>query len=159
MKHMHFLLAILILFVSCEPSTGYITPEQDKIISQLTNGIWLRQSIDVASKVEVLNSWNFNKNGKGSNRIERFEDNVKVFDETFYFQWAFTTESMAVIYILRQETGEEFWQIIDLTDSTLKVRASIKDPVLNPGIEYSEWIYKHDTEKIKVDNNPTDQTV
>lgn len=54
---------------------------------------------------------------------------------------------MAVIYILRQETGEEFWQIMDLTDSTLKVRASIKDPVLNPGIEYSEWIYKHDTEK------------
>lgn len=144
---MHFLLAMLILFVSCEPSTGYITPEQDKIISQLTNGIWLRQSIDEASKVEVLNSWNFNKNGTGSNRIERFEDNVKVSDETFYFQWAFTTESMAVIYILRQETGEEFWQIIDLTDSTLKVRASIKDPVLNPGIEYSEWIYKHDTEK------------
>lgn len=147
MKHMHFLLAMLILFVSCEPSTGYITPEQDKIISQLTNGIWLRQSIDVASKVEVLNSWNFNKNGKGSNRIERFEDNVKVSDETFYFQWAFTAESMAVIYILRQETGEEFWQIKDLTDSTLKVRASIKDPVLNPGIEYSEWIYKHDAEK------------
>lgn len=147
MKHMHFLLAMLILFVSCEPSTGYITPEQDKIISQLTNGIWLRQSIDVASKVEVLNSWNFNKNGKGSNRIERFEDNVKVSDETFYFQWAFTAESMAVVYILRQDTGEEFWQIKDLTDSTLKVRASIKDPVLNPGIEYSEWIYKHDTEK------------
>ena len=143
MKHMHFLLAMLILFVSCEPSTGYITPEQDKVISQLTNGIWLRQSIDEASKVEVLKSWNFNKNGKGSNRIERFENTVKVFDDTFYFQWAFTTESMAVIYILRQETGEEFWQIIDLTDSTLKVRASIKDPVLTPGIEYSEWIYKH----------------
>lgn len=147
MKHLHCLLAMLILFVSCESSTGYITPEQDKIIDLLTNGIWLRQSIDGANKVEVLNSWKFEKNGKGSNRIERFEDNIKVFDETFYFQWSFTTESMAVIYILRQETGEEFWQIMDLTDSTLKVRASIKDPVLNPGIEYSEWIYKHDTEK------------
>lgn len=143
MKHLHYLLAMLILFVSCEPSTGYITPEQDNIISLLTNGIWQRQSADEANSVEVLDSWKFEKNGKGSNRIERFEDNVKVFDETFYFQWAFTTESMAVIYILRQQTGEEFWQIMDLTNSTMKIRASIKDPVLNPGIEYDEWIYKH----------------
>lgn len=143
MKYRHYLLAMLILFVSCEPSTGYITPEQDKIISLLTNGIWQRQSSDEANEVEVLDSWQFEKNGKGSNRIERFEDNVKVYDETFYFQWAFTTESMAVIYILRQQTGEEFWQIMDLTNSTMKIRASIKDPVLNPGIEYGEWIYKH----------------
>ncbi|ROS87261.1 hypothetical protein [Bacteroides acidifaciens] len=143
MKHMYFLLALLILFVGCEPSTGYTTPEQDNIISLLTNGIWLRQSTDEANTVEVLDSWKFEKNGKGSNRIERFEDNVKVYDETFYFQWAFTTESMAVIYILRQQTGEEFWQILALTNSTMKVRASIKDPVLNPGIEYSEWTYTH----------------
>lgn len=143
MKHTHFLLSILILFVSCEPSTGYTTPEQNKIIYLLTSGIWQRQSIDEASKVEVLNSWRFENNGKGSNRIERFEDGVKAYDKTFYFQWAFTTENMAVIYILRQETGEEFWYIMDLTDSVLKVRASIKDPVLTPGIEYSEWIYKH----------------
>lgn len=142
MKYMLYLLAMLVLFISCEPSTGYITPEQDKIISLLTNGIWQRKSIDEANKVEVLDSWSFERNGKGSNRIERFENHEKVYDETFYFQWAFTTESMAVIYILRQQTGEEFWQIMDLTNSTLKVRASIKDPVLNPGIEYSEWIYK-----------------
>ncbi|MCM1142224.1 MAG: hypothetical protein NC453_26945 [Muribaculum sp.] len=143
MKYLHYLLAMLILFVSCEPSTGYTTPEQDNIISLLTNSVWQRQSSDEANKVEVLDSWKFDNNGKGSNRIERFEDNVKVYDETFYFQWAFTTESMAVIYILRQQTGEEFWQIMDLTDSTLRVRASIKDPVLNQGIEYSEWTYTH----------------
>lgn len=147
MKDMRCLLAMLILFISCEPSTGYTTLEQDKIISLLTNGIWQRQSMDEASKVVVFNSWKFDKNGKGSNRIERFEDGVKSDDKTFYFQWAFTTESMAVIYILRQETGEEFWQIMDLTDSTLKVRASIKDPVLTPGIEYSEWIYKQNTKE------------
>ena len=147
MKHLHYLLAMLILFVSCEPSTGYMTPDQNRIISLLTNGIWLQQSIDGANEVEVLNSWKFEKNGKGSNRIERFENEVKVCDETFYFQWSFTTESMAVIYILRQVTGEEFWQIMDLTDSTLKVRASIKDPVLNPGIEYSEWVYRHNAEE------------
>lgn len=143
MKHVHYLLVMLILFVSCEPSTGYTTPEQDKIISLLTNAIWQGQSSDEANEVEVLNSWKFEKNGRGFNRIERFENNVKVFDETFYFQWAFTTESMAVLYILRQQTGDEFWQIMDLTSSTLKVRASIKDPVLNPGIEYSEWTYTH----------------
>lgn len=147
MKHLHFLLAMLILFVSCEPSTGYTTPDQNRIISLLTNGIWLQQSIDGANEVEVLNSWKFEKNGKGSNRIERFEKEEKVYDETFYFQWSFTTESMAVIYILRQVTGEEFWQIMDLTDSNLKVRASIKDPVLNPGIEYSEWVYRHNAEE------------
>lgn len=147
MKQMHCLLAMLILLVSCEPSTGYITPEQDNIISLITNGIWQRQSIDEASNVEVHNSWKFERNGKGANRIERFEDGVKSYDKTFYFQWTFTTESMAVIYILRQETGEEFWQIMDLTDSTLKVRASIKDPVLTPGIEYSEWIYKQNTKE------------
>ena len=143
MKYMHYLLTMLILLVSCQSPTGYTTPEQDNIISLLTNGIWLRQSTDEANTVEVLDSWKFEKNGKGSNRIERFEDNVKVYDETFYFQWAFTTESMAVIYILRQQTGEEFWQILALTNSTMKVRASIKDPVLNPGIEYSEWTYTH----------------
>lgn len=143
MKYMLYLLAMLVLFISCEPSTGYITPEQDKIISLLTNGIWQRISIDEANKVEVLDSWSFEKTGKGSNRIERFENDEKVYDETFYFQWAFTTESMAVIYILRQQTGEEFWQIMDLTNSTLTIRASIKDPVLNPGIEYSEWTYTH----------------
>ena len=110
MKQMHCLLAMLILLVSCEPSTGYITPEQDNIISLITNGIWQRQSIDEASNVEVHNSWKFERNGKGANRIERFEDGVKSYDKTFYFQWAFTTESMAVIYILRQETGEEFWR-------------------------------------------------
>lgn len=142
MKHMHFLLAMLVLFVSCEPSTGYITPEQDKIISLLTNGTWQRKSIDEANKVEVLDSWSFEKTGKGSNRIERFENDEKVYDETFYFQWAFTTESMAVIYILRQQTGESFWQIIDLTDTTLKVQASIEDPVLNPGIVYTEIIFE-----------------
>lgn len=147
MKHLHYLLGMLILFVSCEPSTGYTTPDQNRIISLLTNGIWLQQSIDGANEVEVLNSWKFEKNGKGSNRIERFENEEKVYDETFYFQWSFTTESMAVIYILRQVTGEEFWQIMDLTDSTLKVRASIKDPVLNPGIEYSEWVYRHNEEE------------
>lgn len=147
MKHLHYLLAMLILFVSCEPSTGYTTPDQNRIISLLTNGIWLQQSIDGANEVEVLNSWKFEKNGKGSNRIERFENEEKVYDKTFYFQWSFTTESMAVIYILRQVTGEEFWQIMDLTDSTLKVRASIKDPVLNPGIEYSEWVYRHNAEE------------
>lgn len=147
MARLHTLLGMLILFISCEPSTGHTTPEQDKIISLLTNVIWLRQSIDNASKVKVLNSWKFEKNGKGFNRIERFENKVKVYDETFYFQWSFTTDSMAIIYILRQETGEEFWQIMDLTDSTLKVRASIKDPVFNPGIEYSEWIYKHNTKE------------
>ncbi len=146
MKYMHFLLSSLLLFVSCESPTGCTTPEQDNIISLLTDGIWQRQSIDGASKVEVLNSWKFEKNGKGANRIERFEDEVKVYDETFYFQWSFTTESMAVIYILRQETGEEFWQIMDLTDSTLRVRSSIKDPVLTPGIEYSEWIYNRNKE-------------
>lgn len=143
MKYMHYLLAMLVLFISCQPSTGYITPEQDKIISLLTNGVWQRISIDEANKVEVLDSWSFERNGKGSNRIERFENHEKVYDETFYFQWSFTTESMAVIYILRQQTGEEFWQITDLTNSTLSIRASIKDPVLNPGIEYSEWTYTH----------------
>lgn len=147
MKCTHCLLTILILFVSCEPSTGYTTSEQDDIISLLTNGVWQRQSFDVASKVDVHNTWKFEKYGKGYNRIERFEDEVKVYDETFYFQWAFTTETMAVIYILRQESGEEFWQIMDLTGSTLKVRASIKDPVLTPGIEYSEWIYINNTKE------------
>lgn len=148
MKYLHCLLVLLIIFVSCEPSTGYTTPEQNKILSLLTNGIWQRKSIDETNEVEVLDSWSFEKNGKGSNRIERFENDEKVYDETFYFQWAFTTESMAVIYILRQQTGEEFWQIIDLTNATLKVQASIKDPVLNPGIFYSEEIYTH---KIKKD--------
>jgi len=49
--------------------------------------------------MEVLNSWKFKKNGKDSSRMERFEDGVKSCDKTFYFQWAFTTESMPVIYI------------------------------------------------------------
>lgn len=40
--------------------------------------------------------------------MERFEEGVKSCDKTFYFQWAFTTESKFVIYNLRQETGEEF---------------------------------------------------
>ena len=83
------------------------------------------------------------KNGEESNWIERFEDGVKAYDKTFYFQWTFTTESMPVIYNLRQEKGEEFWQMMDLIDSVLKVRASIKDSVLTPCIEYSEWKYKH----------------
>lgn len=143
MKYMHYLLAMLILFVSCQSPTGYTTPEQDRVISLLTNGVWQRKSTDVANKVEVLDTWSFEKTGKGSNRIERFENDEKVYDETFYFQWAFTNESMAVLYILRQQTGEEFWQIMDLTNSTMKIRASIKDPVLNPGIEYSEWTYTH----------------
>ncbi len=143
MKYMHYLLAMLILFVSCQSPTGYTTPEQDRVISLLTNGVWQRKSTDVANKVEVLDTWSFEKTGKGSNRIERFENDEIVYDETFYFQWAFTTESMAVIYIFRQQTGEEFWQIMDLTNSTMKIRASIKDPVLNPGIEYSEWTYTH----------------
>lgn len=143
MKYMHYLLTMLILLVSCQSPTGYTTPEQDRIISLLTNGVWQRKSIDEANKVEVLDSWSFEKTGKGSNRIERFESDEKVYDETFYFQWAFTTESLAVIYILRQQTGESFWKIMDLTDTTLKVQASIEDPVLNPGIEYSERTYKH----------------
>lgn len=61
MKYRHYLLAMLILFVSCESSIGYTTPEQDKIISLLTNGIWQRQSSDEANEVEVLDSWQFEK--------------------------------------------------------------------------------------------------
>lgn len=48
------------------------------------------------------------------------------------------------VYILRQQIGEKFWQNIDLTNSTLKVKASIKNPALNPGIVYSEDIHTHD---------------
>lgn len=138
-----FIIVAFMLITSCESSTGYTTPEQDRIINLLTSNFWVAEDIDEVNDVIVRDTWKFEKNGKGFNRIERIENGIAIFDKTFYFQWAFTTESMAVIYILRQEYGDSYWLIDELSVDILKVSMSIKDPVLNPDIDRTIGIFTH----------------
>lgn len=72
--------------------------------------------------------YNFDANGKGKRTWwkKHPEENI----ETEYFQWTFTTDNFAVIYI--GGNIERFWLINELTSTSLIVRDAIEDPVLYP---------------------------
>ncbi|MDE7442583.1 MAG: hypothetical protein K2M65_00285, partial [Muribaculaceae bacterium] len=56
-----------------------------------------------------------------------------IYSNVEYFQWTFTTDNMAVIYIAIPAHGDTFWLIDRLTTTELYVNQASQDPVLFPG--------------------------
>lgn len=129
----------LIIFIfcaflgACEERTGYYDESQKDIIARLTCTEWFMYYAHTPGfQPESFEDegwiYNFDANGKGKRTWwkKHPEENI----ETEYFQWTFTTDNFAVIYI--GGNIERFWLINELTSTSLIVQDAIEDPVLYP---------------------------
>ena len=69
-----------------------------------------------------------------STQIGTNADGEEILRETQYYDWTFTTENFAVIYLYNTAYGQSFWLIEKLTATELRVKAANQDPVLYPSV-------------------------
>ncbi len=136
-SHLLPLILGLLICLSCERS-GYYNDDQRKRLDLLTATRWTEQSTDShdpENPIECRQSWSFDKKGKASVTYKWTDKNGNTtYNETQYYDWTFTTENFAVIYLYSATHGDLFWLIEKLTANELRVKAAVMDPVLNPTI-------------------------
>lgn len=135
---------LAIALCSCEEKTGYYNPDQQDRIKALTSVKWIQHndwiSVD-GSPVDTYETWNFDSTGKGSWNIRNEQDGKVTEENTYYFQWTFTNDTFAVIYMIMQKLGDSYWLIDKLDSKELRVYQASQDPVLYPGTEKTYQIY------------------
>ncbi|MDE5904267.1 hypothetical protein [Duncaniella sp.] len=135
--HLFLLILGLLICSSCERS-GYYNDDQRNRLDLLTSVRWTEQSTnsyDPENPIVSRQSWSFDKKGKASVTYTWTDKNGDtVYNETQYYDWTFTTENFAVIYLYSASHGDLFWLIEKLTADELRVKAAVMDPVLNPTI-------------------------
>lgn len=139
-RFLKYLMAVC-LFVaatSCEERTGYYDSDQKSILAKLTSVRWVShgKGIDAAGKPSIDNYqiYNFETDGNGSFTYLSESNGEELERRTRYFQWTFTTENFAVIFMTEGYSDSTFWLIEKLTDTQLWVKSAMQDPVLYPGV-------------------------
>ena len=143
------LLILGMTFVSCEGRSGYLEEGQLTKVTLLTDVEWLLAYYDtgVGNEYEFDDDtqvYKFEKTGKGWLASGSFSD-ASLKEDVSYFQWTFTTENFAVIYM----TGyvvEGYWLIEKLTPNELWVQSAHSDPVIYPN--QTKQIYKFKARKV-----------
>ena len=131
-----FVLSFLGLIVaSCDGRIGYLDDGQQTTVSMLTDVEWLMTYYDSGYGHEYeydddTRIYRFERTGKGWMASGSFSDPTKKEGVT-YFQWTFTTENFAVIY-MSGHIVEGFWLIKKLTSDELWVEEAMQDPVIYP---------------------------
>lgn len=113
-------------------------PEIDPVIATLTSHLWIETETSTGidgSELTVWNVWNFGLDGNGYHAItDRLGNAAPVERQRTPFQWAFTNQSLKVIYINGDLFAHmRYWLIDNLTDTELTVSTAMRDPVINPG--------------------------
>lgn len=134
-----------ITFVSCDGRTGYLEENQIITIEVLTGNEWLLSYYDngYGDEYEYDNDtriYRFEKSGTGWIANGSFSDASKV-EDVSYFQWTFTTENFAVLY-LAGYIIEEYWLIEKFTPYELWVKGAPKDPVIYPNQDMRIYHFK-----------------
>ncbi|MDE5988388.1 MAG: hypothetical protein K2F88_05140 [Duncaniella sp.] len=126
-----------IVCTSCERS-GYYDSDQKNRLSMLTSVKWTQRwtdRYDPENPIDYYQTWSFDTKGKASfTQIGTDHDGKVILRETQYYDWTFTTENFAVIYLFSGTYGESFWLIEKLTAEKLRVKAANQDPVLYPSV-------------------------
>lgn len=150
-SHIFSLIAFIgVLFVSCDGRTGYLDDGQESIVYDLTASEWLMAYADYGLGSESYfdddtQIYRFEKTGKGWFGNGSFTDASKK-ENVHYFQWSFTTENFAVLYMAGSAV-EGYWLIEKLTPDELWVQYAFLDPVLHPN--QNKYTYKFKARKIK----------
>lgn len=104
----------------------------------LTSVKWAQRWTDIydpENPIDYYQTWSFDTKGKASfTQIGTNSDGKVILLETQYYDWTFTTENFAVIYLFSGTYGESFWLIEKLTAEKLRVKAANQDPVLYPSV-------------------------
>lgn len=127
---------LLIGLVSCERS-GYYDTDQQSRLTLLTSVKWrLNGSVmdNDGSLISYSELWSFDRKGKASCVYQNVKDGEVIRHDIAYYDWTFTTENFAVIYLYSVTSGASFWQIEKLTDTDLWVKTAMQDPVIYPGV-------------------------
>lgn len=133
------------LFSSCEERTGYLDEGQQSEVSKLTAKEWLMTYSDHGNghiyeydnKTQI---YKFELSGKGWIANGTFTDE-SIRENMSYFQWGFTTENFAVIYMAGYAI-EGYWLIEKLTYDELWVQFTTNDPVINPNQNKTFYRFK-----------------
>lgn len=144
-QFLSLLVLIGILFVSCEGRTGYLDEGQVSTVSILTDSEWLLAYVEYDDGQEYIYDddtqiYRFEKTGKGWFANGSFSDASKK-DGISYFQWTFTTENFAVIY-MAGHVVEGYWLIDKLTPNELWVQSTQQDPVIYPNQDKTVYRFK-----------------
>lgn len=128
-------LFLLMIMSSCEGKSGYLDEGQQNTVAMLTDVEWLVVYVDYSIGNEQTfddetNIYSFGRDTKGWTATGSLKD-LSVKKDVRYFQWTFTTENYAVIYMAGNST-DGYWLIQKLTPTDLWVQWSVKDPVLYP---------------------------
>lgn len=137
-KRLLFLFMLSIAFASCMEKTGHYDPGQQKVINDLTGKYWERDyhaKLDNGEELDIHEAWMFKDNGNGSCRNVTTYESGHSEETTTYFHWSFTTPNFNVIYM----DYDLFWEIKELTPTTLHVYETYKDPVTIPGQTYRDY--------------------
>lgn len=130
-------LICLLIFTSCERS-GYYDADQQARLNLLTSVKWSQHwtdTYDPDNPVYYYQTWDFDRKGKAVfTQTGKNQAGEEILRETQYYDWTFTTENFAVIYLYSTTFGESFWLIEKLTDTGLRVKAANQDPVLYPSV-------------------------
>lgn len=130
-------LICLLIPTSCERSGHYDTDQQVRL-NLLTSVKWAQywtDTYDPDNPVYHYQFWNFDRKGKAVfTQIGTNADGEEILRETQYYDWTFTTENFAVIYLYNTAYGQSFWLIEKLTATELRVKAANQDPVLYPSV-------------------------
>lgn len=133
-------LRILVIFIvcaalgACEESTGYYDESQKDILYRLTDKEWFMyyaHTPGFQSESFENEGWIYVFDSDGRGKRTWWKKGTEENTGTEYFQWTFTTDNFAVIYL--GGNIERFWLIDRLTDTELIVQDAIQDPVLHPG--------------------------
>lgn len=130
-------LICLLISTSCERS-GHYDADQQARLNLLTSVKWAQywtDTYDPDNPVYHYQFWNFDRKGKAVfTQIGTNADGEEILRETQYYDWTFTTENFAVIYLYNTAYGQSFWLIEKLTATELRVKAANQDPVLYPSV-------------------------
>ena len=141
-----FAIAIL---TSCDGRSGYLDDGQQTTVAMLTVGEWLMSYADYGDGFEETYDnetqiYRFERTGKGWFANGSFTDDSKK-ENVSYFQWTFTTENFAVIY-MAGHVVEGYWLIEKLTTNELWVQWTQQDPVIYPNQDKN--IFKFTARKV-----------
>lgn len=128
---------LAVLTASCEGRSGYYDPGQQDVIDMLTGTEWEMVSLQYADGEETTcqpgtDIYRFERSGRGWNRIVRSLWEPPLEDMMTYFDWTFTNDTFAVIFMTDGYSGT-YWLIKKLTATELHVQSAPQDPVIYPG--------------------------